>query len=38
MNAVAAQVTPLDLAPPAGRQKWGERFAGVGFAAPASPS
>ncbi|NUR10728.1 MAG: sugar ABC transporter permease [Bradyrhizobium sp.] len=35
MTAVAAQVTPCDAAPPAGRQQWIERLAGLGFAAPA---
>ena len=35
MTAVAAQVTPCDAAPPASRQQWIERLAGLGFAAPA---
>ncbi|WP_323958360.1 hypothetical protein [Bradyrhizobium diazoefficiens] len=35
MTTVAAQITPLDAAPPASRQRWIERFAGLGFSAPA---
>ncbi|MCK1721347.1 sugar ABC transporter permease [Bradyrhizobium sp. 141] len=35
MTTATAQITPLDAAPPASRQRWIERFAGLGFAAPA---